>query len=114
MRRPVDPPYSITTEFNEPDSNAKFGRHSGVDYAVPEGRGVFAPISGTVTDYTWSEYHGNVVQIYDGQFYHRMMHNSRLAVSPGQLVVEGQLVAYSGTTGLSTGPHVHWDIATEK
>src|SRR3954467_9488769 len=100
MRRPVDPPFSISTEFGVPDSAAKFGRHAGIDYAVPSGRGVFAPVSGTVTDYVWGDYHGNVVQIFDGTYYYRMMHNTELLVSSGQLVVEGQLVAKSGATGL--------------
>jgi hypothetical protein len=116
MRRPVDNPYWISTEFGVPDSGALFGKHAGVDYAVEVGRSVHAPVSGTVTSYTYGPYHGNVVQIKgdDGR-YHRLMHNSRLLVSPGQRVSEGQEVAKSGATGLGvTGPHVHWDVATKQ
>jgi hypothetical protein len=116
MRRPVDEPYAITTEFGVPDSAALYGRHSGVDYAKGTGSSVFAPVTGVVTDYVYGPYHGNVVQILadDGKF-HRLMHNSKLLVSPGQRVSEGQEVAKSGATGQGvTGPHVHWDIATEK
>lgn len=116
MRRPVNNPYAITTEFGVQDGAARFGRHAGVDYAKATGSDVFAPVSGVITDYTWGQYHGLTVQIKgdDGR-YHRMMHNSRLLVSPGQRVSEGQLVAKSGATGQGvTGPHVHWDISTEK
>lgn len=109
-RRPVDSPYTITTEFGEVDSYALFGRHSGVDYAVPLNRPVKAPTSGRVVSAAWSNTGGNMVVIYDGQFYHRLMHNNSFAVGTGQQVSEGQVVAYAGTTGLSTGVHCHWDI----
>lgn len=111
MRRPVNAPYTITTEFGEPDSYARFGRHSGVDYAVPSGRQVFAPISGQLTNIV-SPTGGNMVVISDGQFYHRLMHNSSFSRGNGW-VNEGDEVAKSGTTGLSTGPHVHWDVNRE-
>jgi len=114
MRIPVNQPYTISTPFGVPDSNAKFGRHAGLDFAVPTGRNVYAPISGTVTNYVWSEYHGHVVQIFDGKNFHRLMHNSQLLAKPWEKVTEGQLVAKSGSTGLSTGPHSHWDISPEK
>jgi len=107
-RRPVDAPYTITTTFGEPDSYALFGYHSGVDYAVPPGRQVFAPASGQLTNVV-SPTGGNMVVIYDGQFYHRLMHNQSFSRGNGP-VSEGNEVARAGTTGLSTGPHVHWDI----
>lgn len=112
-RRPVNAPYSISGSFGEYyGAAAKFLYHSGVDYALPTGREVYAPIGGTVTAYTWAQFHGNVVQIKgDDGLHHRLMHNSQLLVSPGQRVNEGQLVAKSGATGDGvTGPHVHWDI----
>lgn len=111
MRRPVNTPYTISTEFGQPDSYAKFGYHSGVDYAVPTGRQVLAPVSGQLTNVV-SPTGGNMVVIYDGRFYHRLMHNSSFSRANGQ-VSEGEEVSKSGTTGLSTGPHVHWDINTE-
>lgn len=111
MRRPVNSPYTITTEFGVPDSYAKFGRHSGVDYAVPTGRAVFAPRSGQLTNVV-SPTGGNMVVIWDGAFYHRLMHNSQFSRGNGA-VNEGDQVALAGTTGLSTGPHVHWDINSE-
>jgi hypothetical protein len=112
-RRPINLPYRITNTFGVPDSNAKFGRHAGIDYGIPTGREVYAPVSGKVV---YARYHstgGNMVVIFDGKHYHRLMHNSAFRVSVGEQVSEGQLVALSGTTGLSTGPHVHWDINTQ-
>jgi len=111
MRRPVNAPYQITTEFGVPDSYAKFGRHSGVDYAVPLNRPIYAPVSGTLTNVV-SPTGGNMVVIYDGQFYHRLMHNNSFSRANGH-VNEGEQVALAGTTGLSTGVHSHWDINRE-
>ena len=109
-RRPVNNPYTITTEFGVPDSYAKFGRHSGVDYAgFGAGRPVYAPVSGTLTNIV-SPTGGNMVQIFDGRYYHRLMHNSSFSRGNGR-VNEGDEVAKAGTTGLSTGVHSHWDIA---
>lgn len=119
MRRPVNAPINITTEFGVRTSTSKFGYHVGVDYSKATGASVYAPKSGTVTLATGdTAYNGRVVQIYDGQFYHRMMHNSSILVKVGQKVSEGQLVAKSGNsdggTNNNTGPHVHWDICTVK
>ncbi|MBA3679096.1 M23 family metallopeptidase [Candidatus Saccharibacteria bacterium] len=110
-RRPVDSPYQITTEFGVPDSYAKFGRHSGVDYAVPLNRQIFAPVSGTLTNVV-SPTGGNMGVIFDGRFYHRLMHNNSFSRGNGA-VSEGNEVAKAGTTGLSTGVHSHWDINTQ-
>jgi hypothetical protein len=111
-RIPIDNPYTITTAFGVPDSNAKFGRHSGIDYAgFASGRAVFAPATGNLTN-IYSPTGGNMVVIYDGKYHHRLMHNSAFVRGNGQ-VSEGEQVARAGTTGLSTGVHVHWDINTE-
>jgi len=110
-RLPVDNPFVITTQFGVPDTNARFGRHSGIDYAAPTGRQVFAPVSGTLTN-VQSTTAGNMVVIFDGTRWHRLMHNSSFSRGNGR-VEEGNEVARVGTTGLSTGPHVHWDVNTE-
>ena len=114
-RHPVDQPFNITNPFGVPDSAAAFGFHAGEDYGVGVGRNVYAEVSGTVTNYIWGEYHGNVVQIFDGKNYFRYMHNSELLVNQGDRVEVGQLIAKSGKTGKGvTGPHVHRDISSEK
>lgn len=111
MRRPVNSPFTITTEFGVLDSYAKFGRHSGVDYAVPLNRPIYATVSGQLQNIV-SPTGGNMVVIYDGTYWHRLMHNNSFSRSNGY-VNEGDQVALAGTTGLSTGVHSHWDINKE-
>lgn len=111
MRRPVNDPYRITTDFGVTDSYAKFGRHSGIDYAVALNAPVYAPSSGQLTNVV-SPTGGNMVVIFDGNYYHRLMHNNSFVRQNGY-VQEGDVVARAGTTGLSTGVHVHHDINTE-
>lgn len=108
-RIPVNNPYSITTEFGEPDSNALFGYHSGIDYAgFGAGRPIYAPTSGELTNVK-SPTGGNMVVIRANGYVHRLMHNSSFSRENGH-VNEGEEVAKAGTTGLSTGVHCHWDI----
>lgn len=117
-RRPVDAPYTVTTEFGEKDSNALYGLHSGYDYAVQVGTPVRATTSGRIISTINHATRGQMVTLFDGRYYHRFMHNSRFNVSPGQDVSEGDIIAYSGGalnafgSGLSTGPHCHWDMNT--
>jgi hypothetical protein len=115
-RRPVNAPYTITTEFGVPDDYALFKVHSGVDYAVATGTNVYAPASGRVIYIGEHPTRGRMVGIFDGENTHRLMHNTLFEVAVGEQVKEGQLVAKSGGgkndpgRGTSTGPHVHWDI----
>lgn len=112
MRVPVDKPYTITTKFGVPDKYAKFGRHSGTDYAVPLNRDVLSPVGGTIEYAKRHSTGGNMLMIKDAKGnYHRLMHNNSFVKKSGR-VEEGQVVAKAGTTGLSTGVHVHHDIAT--
>lgn len=97
--------------FGGTDPNARFGRHAGDDSANGINTAVFAPASGTITPYTSGQYTGNVVEIFDGQYYPHVFHLSRQIVKPGDTVTEGQLIGYSGNTGLSTGPHVHFGVS---
>ena len=86
--------------------------HPAQDLATPVGSRVHSLSSGTVVFAGWdSTGYGNLVRIqyWDGTVSF-MAHNSRLAVSVGEKVAPGQLVAYSGNTGHSTGPHVHLEI----
>lgn len=110
-RIPVNQPYTVTTEFGVPDSNALFKRHSGIDYGVPAGRPIYAPSSGELSNII-SPTGGNMVVIFDGKYYHRLMHNNSFSRAPGR-VNEGEEVAKAGSTGLSTGVHSHWDINTQ-
>lgn len=86
--------------------------HPAQDLATSVGSQVHSLSSGTVVSAGWdSTGFGNLVRIryWDGTVSF-MAHNSRLVVSAGETVAPGQLVAYSGNTGHSTGPHVHLEI----
>ncbi len=85
--------------------------HKGVDIAVSTGTAVMASSAGTVTIAGWQSGYGYVVYINhaDGR-QTRYGHLSRILVSPGQYVEQGQKIALSGNTGNSTGPHLHFEI----
>lgn len=85
--------------------------HKGVDIAVPTGTSVWASSGGTVTRAGWAGGYGNVVCIQhaDGKET-RYGHLSKIYVKAGQTVRQGQVIAASGSTGVSTGPHLHFEI----
>lgn len=85
--------------------------HTGIDFAAPMGTPVRAAAGGVVYFAGWWGGYGNVVIIdHGGGWATVYAHNSRFAVSAGQAVQAGQVVSYSGSTGLSTGPHVHFEV----
>lgn len=87
------------------------GQHNGYDIACPVGTPILAGESGTVVISQYSSSAGNYVLIDHGDgVYTVYMHNSSLAVSVGQQVTRGQVIAYSGNTGWSTGPHCHFGV----
>ncbi len=85
--------------------------HKGVDWAVPVGTAVMASSSGVVTRAGWGSGYGYCVYIKhaDGRET-RYGHLSKVLVSVGQKVSQGQKIALSGNTGVSTGPHLHFEI----
>lgn len=85
--------------------------HQGVDWATPVGTSVVASCGGTVTKAGWGSGYGYVVYIRheDGRET-RYGHLSKVLVSAGQKVKQGQKIALSGNTGRSTGPHLHFEI----
>ena len=90
----------------------RWGRmHKGIDWAVPKGTAVRASCGGTVVSAGWSGGYGNCITIChpDGK-QTRYGHLSKILVSAGQKVDQGQKIALSGNTGRSTGPHVHFEI----
>lgn len=85
--------------------------HTGVDFAADYGATVIAATAGTVIYAGWMEYGGNTVKIDVGGGVMTMYcHLSSFAVSVGDWVNAGDVVAYVGSTGLSTGPHLHFEV----
>lgn len=91
----------------------RWGRmHKGIDIAGPIGTPIMAAATGIVTFAGWnSGGYGNLVEIEhpDGSLT-RYAHNHRILVSAGQDVIQGQLIAEMGSTGNSTGPHLHFEL----
>lgn len=86
--------------------------HPGIDIADDAGTPIVATADGVVTDAGWnSGGYGNMVDINHGNgIVTRYAHAQSVVVSPGQTVKKGQIIAYMGSTGYSTGPHVHYEV----
>jgi len=85
--------------------------HEGVDFLVDTGTPVHAAAGGLVIAAESHPQYGNVIDIDHGNdFTTRYAHNSKLLVKAGDLVRRGQVIAESGSTGRSTGPHVHFEV----
>ena len=85
--------------------------HKGVDFAVPIGTAVMASCGGTVTRAGWGSGYGYCVYIqHPNGWSTRYGHLSKVLVKAGQTVSQGQKIALSGNTGVSTGPHLHFEI----
>jgi murein DD-endopeptidase MepM/ murein hydrolase activator NlpD len=86
-------------------------QHQGVDVAAPAGTPIFATADGVVARAGWAGGYGLLVALdHGGGTETRFGHMSRIAVSPGERVVRGSILGYVGSTGLSTGPHVHYEV----
>ena len=85
--------------------------HNGLDLAASSGAPTYAADSGTVLIAGWSDSAGNWVVIDHGNgMVTKYMHHSALAVTAGQSVSKGQQVGYVGSTGYSSGPHLHFQV----
>jgi murein DD-endopeptidase MepM/ murein hydrolase activator NlpD len=85
--------------------------HQGVDISAPRGTPVLAAAKGTVTYAGWKPGLGNTVEIDHGYGYvTRYGHASKLLVRRGQRVERGNVIAHVGSTGISTSPHLHYEI----
>ncbi len=112
LRKPFDGNYPITQKYGEKYTND--AGHNGIDYALPMGTPVLAAADGIVekagVDNTG---YGNVIIIRhlwtDGTVY---AHLRNWSVQVGQKVKAGEVIGYSGNTGNSTGPHLHFEYRT--
>jgi len=110
--RPVREGY-ISSSFGErmDPFNGEEAMHKGIDFATETGSDVLAVASGIVTWAGPREGYGNLIEINHGNGYStRYAHNAEILVNVGDTVQRGQAVAVVGSTGRSTGPHVHFEV----
>lgn len=89
-------------------------RHKGIDLAAPTGTPVYATADGMIERANYSRSYGNVIYIDHGSDLEtRYAHLSRLSVSNGERVRKGDLIGYVGSTGRSTGPHLHYEVRVD-
>ncbi|MEE1754498.1 transglycosylase family protein [Streptomyces sp. SP18CS02] len=102
-----------STAYRKAGSSWASGYHTGVDFPVPTGTAVKAVASGRVVSAGWAGSYGYqiVIRHNDGK-YSQYAHLSALTVREGQNVSGGQRIARSGSTGNSTGPHLHFEVRT--
>src|SRR6266496_1677186 len=82
-----------------------------IDVSAPMGAEIDAPAAGIVTDVKWEEGYGNMITLDHGfGLVTRFAHCSRIIAARGQRVKRGEKIAYVGSTGLSTGPHLHYEV----
>jgi murein DD-endopeptidase MepM/ murein hydrolase activator NlpD len=104
---PLKAKFQITTLFE-----MRWGTmHFGVDLAAPEGTPYYAAHAGVVKLAAWNGGYGNCIEIDNGNGIITIYgHSSALMVTQGQQVKAGQLIGLVGSTGYSTGPHLHFEI----
>lgn len=103
----------IGTRYGQPGSSWSSGYHTGVDFPVPTGTSVKAAADGRVVSAGWGGAYGyQIVLRHDDGRYSQYAHLSALSVREGQRVGAGQRIARSGSTGNSSGPHLHFEIRT--
>jgi murein DD-endopeptidase MepM/ murein hydrolase activator NlpD len=102
---PVNGP--VTSPFG-----MRWGRmHDGIDIGAPSGTPIHAAAAGTVIYAGWMEGYGNLVVLDHGNgLSTAYAHQSSIAVGYGQTVTQGQVIGYVGSTGHSTGPHLHFEV----
>lgn len=87
--------------------------HSGVDYAAPKGTRIYASADGVVKRAQWAGGYGRYVVIrHNSEFSTGYAHMNGFAkgIRPGVRVKQGQVIGYVGSTGRSTGPHLHFEV----
>lgn len=113
-RYPMSGQYRISSQFSPSRKHPVTGQvrpHNGVDFAMPTGTPILSTGDGVVTRVMNHPYAGKYVEVQHGsQYLTRYLHLHRILVKRGQTVKRGDRIALSGNSGLSTGPHLHFEL----
>lgn len=112
LRRPLAGDLALSSPFGprlDPFTRG-FALHTGLDFKAEYGEPARATAPGTVTEADWAGGYGNMVEIDHGHgLATRFGHLGRIAVRPGQRIAAGEVIGYVGSTGRSTGAHLHYE-----
>jgi murein DD-endopeptidase MepM/ murein hydrolase activator NlpD len=112
--RPIDVQVGSGFGFRTDPFTGRAALHTGLDFPTDVGTPIMAAAGGVVRSTDVHPAYGNLLEIDHGNgLVTRYAHTSRIAVKTGDLVRRGQVVAYVGTTGRSTGPHLHFEVLVE-
>lgn len=104
---PIDSPARISSPFGYRNKRL----HEGIDVPAPIGHIIVSAMDGRVVSCGYAGGHGNTILIeHENNFATRYSHNSALLVKQGDSVKKGQVIALAGSTGNSTGPHLHFEL----
>ncbi len=110
---PISGDFRVTSGFgmrNDPFTGM-LARHEGLDFTAASGTSIVATADGVVTRSGWEDTYGNIVEVTHAEgFMTRYAHISKRHVAEGQQVKRGQRIAEVGSTGRSTGPHLHYEV----
>lgn len=114
LRYPTRNTFRISSPFNPKRHHSITGKispHNGVDFAMPIGTPIISTGDGQVERVANHRYAGKYLVIKEfGPYSTRYLHLSKILVHRGQKISRGQIIAYSGNTGRSTGPHLHYEL----
>ena len=110
--QPVNVAYNASTFGRRVDPfSGRISMHEGIDFAAPSGTPILAAAGGVVTTAEFHPQYGNMIEVDHGNdMITRYAHASRLVRNVGDIVRRGQHIADIGTTGRSTGPHLHFEV----
>lgn len=102
---------TITQAYGNKNARYAKGYHTGIDMGCMAGSPIYAAHDGTVTFAGYNGSYGNEVRVaYNSTFLTSYHHMSRIAARRGQVVSAGTVIGYIGSTGMSTGPHLHFEV----
>lgn len=106
--------YKVSARFGQSGPMWSSGRHTGLDFAAPQGRGIRAADSGKVVAASPAGAYGNMIEIAHGNGTRtRYAHLSSIDVKVGEKVARGERIGALGNTGNSSGPHLHFEVLVD-